>query len=267
MLEPFIWMFRIENFGKYISKILAVYTLFFFVSIIFLIPLLWSGAGYNIINIVCVSLFFILQLSAALFLTGYFWNLTENIISREWDISFSNIYDKKKVTKRFLIELPQIKILKFIWRGVSSVVATFMLCIPFILLFTAIGKSPVFMSLPVNFIIGICIFFLFFIPAFLWNYALTDSVFAVWNLRKAIYIMGNHTFKYILNVLIFAVYYVLEFYLVLLLRSFLGNWQGFDILFVVKTLIILFILMLINLYSIHVYAYLLGTISPVSEDY
>ena len=44
MLEPFIWMFRIENFGKYISKILAVFTLFFFVSIIFLIPLLWSGA-------------------------------------------------------------------------------------------------------------------------------------------------------------------------------------------------------------------------------
>ena len=107
-----------------------------------------------------------------------------------------------------------------------------------------------------------------FIPALLWNYAARDSVFAVWNIRKAVHIMGNYTGKYIWNTLLYVLFYVVTSVLLSLIATALGIRDianQMSMLNIIKLLVYLTISYLQYLYSLYVYAYLLGTIAPPAE--
>jgi len=105
----------------------------------------------------------------------------------------------------------------------------------------------------------------------LWNYAKSNSVFAVWNIRKAVYLLGTYTGKYLLNSFIFALFYILNCAIVYAVNVFLiaigvlslslNNFSGLIMCFIVSNLTAV----VLYLYSLHVYAYLLATITPVSE--
>ena len=112
------------------------------------------------------------------------------------------------------------------------------------------------------------LFLLMFIPALLWNYAARDSVFAVWNIRKAVHIMGNYTGKYIWNTLLYVLFYVVTSVLLSLIATALGIRDiatQINVLNIIKLLVYLTISYLQYLYSLYVYAYLLGTIAPPAE--
>ena len=135
MLKPFIWMFKTEDFNKHFWYLFFTYIKFFVLAVIAFILgfIFWdsmpiaSGVYYVLGGIFLVCPFLCVQ--------GYFWSLTENIISRDWDISASSIYNGK-IKNVFKVTLPEINTFKFIWRGVASVVATILMFIPFVLLLT-----------------------------------------------------------------------------------------------------------------------------------
>ena len=148
----------------------------------------------------------IFYISSSLVVQGYFWELTSSIISRDVDIVANNIYSGK-IKSVFVISLPDFKPAKFIWRGFASIVASIMMVLPYALLVFSTAFTDVF-TLPMleigNFhsIYAICynllyVFFFAFLPAMLWNYAKENSVFAVWNIRKAVYLLGTYPGKYI----------------------------------------------------------------------
>lgn len=104
-------------------------------------------------------------------------------------------------------------------------------------------------------------------PALLWNYAYKNSVVAVWNIRKAIYLMGNYPFRYIFNTILFILIAVGSSFV----DGFAGNFMKVaftsgDIIGMVLSALLLFLLSLKNIYLIFVFAYLLGTIAPTSES-
>ena len=202
-----------------------------------------------------------------LLVQGYFWELTECIISRNWDIKASNIYNGK-IKNVFNVELPEINTLRFIWRGIASIVATTLMFLPFGLMIFSGALAVGISDLPRESFIFLYLFIISFIPALLWNYASTNSVFAVWNIRKAIYLMGNYTGKYILNIILFILFYTIDYALLFLASILLGlNINSTDI---TSTKIVLFIIWVTfayvkYFYSLYVYAYLLGTIAPPHE--
>ena len=147
-----------------------------------------------------------------LLIQGYFWELTAKIISRDIDIKASNIYSGK-IKTIFRIELPDFKPIAFAWRGFASHIASVLMFVPFLLLvftsyFTQVFYQDYFSNEVYTKVFTICfntIYFLFFalIPAMLWNYAKENSVVAVWNLKKAFYILETYTLKYIWNSILF----------------------------------------------------------------
>ena len=163
----------------------------------------------------------IFYISSSLVVQGYFWELTSSIISRDVDIVANNIYSGK-IKSVFVISLPDFKPAKFIWRGFASIVASIMMVLPYALLVFSTAFTGVF-TLPMleigNFhsIYAICynllyVFFFAFLPAMLWNYAKENSVFAVWNIRKAVYLLGTYPGKYILNTFVFVIFYLFFYY-------------------------------------------------------
>lgn len=266
MLEPFIWMFKTENFKKSFKYLLFIYLKFFVVAVIFAILGLFFLSNFTI-SIVLFIVAGIFLLAPALCIQGYFWELTANIISRDWDIKASSVYTGK-IKEIFKIELPQLKTLKLIWRGMASIVATLLMLVPFIIITTTGLITTSFIS-PLAAIL-IFVFIFSFIPALLWNYAKQDSIFAVWNIRKAIYIMGNYTGKYIINTIIFILFYTLNSVVLGAVSYILGfnilsnaDFTGFQD--IIKLLFFYIASYLIYLYSIFVYAYLLGTLTPPAE--
>ena len=141
-----------------------------------------------------------------------------------------------------------------------------MMLLPFALLVTSGTFLAAFSSLPITTALLLYVFLCAFIPALLWNYAVRDSVFAVWNIRKAIYIMGNYTGKYIWNTLLFIIFYLVDYALIAAIAFILGLnniepgfWSG------IRLLIFYIFSYIQYLYCIYVYAYLLGTIAPPHE--
>lgn len=275
MLEPLVWMFRNKDFKKRFLQL----CLTLIVALLILIGLLFST---NVIEFTFLNgqilniLFTVVCFFTSLIIQGYFWELTSNIISRNWDISASNVYSGK-IKERFFIDLPKFNVIRFLWRGLASIVATIMMMLPFVLvIYTSVLTTPAFnfdveyiegLSVVYQVSCGIVLVMLFIaLPALLWNYAKQDSVFAVWNFPKAFYLIDSYPLQYIKNLILFVIFYLLNTGIIYLLNYFFMmvmqlSPQENPLVYVMIGIISTFM----YLYSLHVYAYLLGTIAPVSE--
>lgn len=266
MLEPFIWMFKTNNFKKHF-----LYLFFSFIKFILAAIILAASCYFLIKNIFIQNIFyllcFILFMLPFLLVQGYFWELTECIISRDLDIRATNVYNGK-IKSVFNIELPEINSRKFIWRGIASIVASILMVIPFVLLMFSGGIAANLSGIPPESLGVLYIFIMAFIPALLWNYSSRNSVFAVWNIRKAIYLMGNYTGKYIFNIILFIIFYTADYFILIFLAEILDLNKTIDInnINVIKVLIWTIVAYIKYFYSLYVYAYLLGTIAPSGEN-
>ena len=283
MFEPFIWMFKTKLFYKRFFQLLITIVIFLSLALISclaasLLPIGFSAAKWFYVASAALPILLIL------FIQGYFWELTAKIISRDVDIEASNIYSGK-IKNIFIIDLPDFRPFTYIWRGFASVIASILMFIPFVLLVLSSQYTQIFF-LPYDNIefyhrlYTICyniIYFLFFalIPAMLWNYARQNSVVAVWDLRKAIYLFETYPFRYIWNTILFILFYLFNYYL---LAGFAVVNGAQEILFksgtssfftsmaaCVGVILFIFAVYVIYLYSLHVYAYLLGTIASYTE--
>ena len=271
LIEPFVWMFKIAEFKQHI-KFLSLYiaisvAVAFFALNIFIVFRL-SGTT-ALVSIIAFSLS-IVQLS--LFLSGYFWDLAQNIINRDTDVVAANIYDRKIKTVE-KITLPEIKVLNMIWRGFASIIATILMFIPYIMLsilciaptlFIPGGNANIAAISP----IALVIMTILLCPALLWNYAKRNSVVAVWNIPKAVYIIGNYPFRYIGKMLLIGIiYFVLSFassalaaVLAINKPETISDFSNINLM-----LIYFVISQFVCLYFLYVYAYLIGTIAPPEE--
>jgi len=268
IFKPFIWMFETENFGKRIAQLFAVTVLLYILSI----ACFFAG---NMLN-GCVERYFLYSgsilffIASWLILQGYFWELTSNVISRDVDIAANNIYSGK-IKNVYTVHLPDFKPMTFLWRGIASVVASILMVLPYALLVFSTTFTGTFLlpwdnintyhstyALSYNLLY---LFFFIFMPAMLWNYAKQNSVVAVWNVRKAVFIIENYFFKYVGHTILFVLVYVLNCFVLFCIYNILTAWNVND----VCGLLLYFISAVIYLYTLHIYAYLLGTITPVCE--
>ena len=142
MFEPFIWMFKAENFNK------RVLQLFLSMLLLIIIALVLYAVSAFLINdfyikytlLILAAIFYI---SSSLVVQGYFWELTSSIISRDVDIIANNIYSGK-IKSVFVISLPEFKPAKFIWRGFASIIASIMMVLPYALLVFSTAFTGVF---------------------------------------------------------------------------------------------------------------------------
>ena len=267
MLEPFIWMFKTKDFKEHLIYLLISLVKFIFVSAVFYFIsnfFIKDPVIKNVFYIFSIGLFILPFLS----IQGYFWELTECIISRDWDINAASVYNGK-IRSVFSVELPKLNTQKFIWRGIASIIATILMFAPFILLMFSGNLAAGLSNFPKESLVFVYIFIISFIPALLWNYASTNSIFAVWNIRKAIYLMGNYTGKYIFNIVLFVLFYTLDYMLMFLISELLGVNNMASFVFsstnAIKIILLMIFAYVKYFYTLYVYAYLLGTIAPVHE--
>ena len=282
MFEPFIWMFKTKDFFKRYMQLLVAVVASLGLAIIsyFLGTLFTWNSNFSIFFYVLSAL---LPLVLIFFIQGYFWELTAKIISRDVDIAANSIYSGK-IKTIFIIDLPDFKPFRYIWRGIASVFASILMFIPFILLVVSSFYTKIFF-LPYDniefyhrlYAISYnVIYFIFFalVPAMLWNYAKQDSVTAVWDFRKAIYLFENYPLRYIGNTILFILFYIVNYYLLAgfaVVNGIQSFFATHSLEFLSSTVacvcILLFFLVMyvVYLYSLHVYAYLLGTIAPPTE--
>lgn len=267
MLEPFIWMFKTSGIKKHFFYLFGIFVLFSIFSGILtylfnsIDNITFLKSYINIIWSIClISIFWFYQ--------GYFFNLVEKIISRDWDIESNNIYNKN-VKTIFKISLPELNFFKNLWRGIASSIAIVLLLLPFILLITTSNAIFILSKLSPFVVTIIYVFLLLFFPALLWNYSTNNSIIAVFNYRKAIFIMGNYTWNYIKNILIAIIYSIINGLIINLIvnifaknRIFFAEHHGINLIY---GLILLFIFITNYIYCLYVNAYLLGTITPANE--
>ena len=282
MLKPFSWMFKTENFKKHFWTLCAIDFFFNLLALIIFIIVTTIADRYTSTVAAILILSFITFLIPYLFASGYFWELTFKIIGRDVDINASSIYDGK-IKHYEKINLPEIKFFRYIWRGIASIVATIILILPIVFIIFSFSKSTVTTfeilnlnpsQLPIVYFI-VSIFICLFVPALLHNYAYRDSVFAVLNLRKAVYLMGNYPFRYLWNTFLIFIFSLIS----AVILNFLSNISGFssnisnvnlshviaNIHVIITFAIIMLVTIFWRIYSLFVNAYLLGTIAPKEE--
>lgn len=253
-MQPFIWMFKIKDFKQHFWYLICLSIILYVLCIgLAFIPIpepfkfLTKGISY------------LLSTIPGLYIVGYFWNLTEQIINREKDIDANNIYDGK-IKETYTITLPELNFIDNIWRGIASIIATILLAIPFAIIMLAGFKQGTLAALPPAFALFIPAFLCMFFPALFWNFAYRGSVVAVWNIRKAIYLVGNYPLKYFVNVFTMVVINIISTAIDYFLSTFALSKANLIIITIVYAII-----GLKYLYFIFVNAYLLGTIAPTSE--
>ena len=278
MFEPFIWMFKLPDFKIHFLKLFVVTVILSVQAIILFFPLmmLFSTANsffvFAIYTIIAVFVF----CAPILFIQGYYWELTSQIIDRSSDIISTSIY-AKKVREINKITLPEWDVRRYIWRGFASIIATLIMLIPWIaVIYLNISQISRNNMNPAIGVPLICFAFLFYllVPGLLWNYAKRDSILAPLNIPKAIYLFGNYTGKYILNIIIMFFVYVFDIVLTYILNNIFGFSQMITgitgikaLLFSLSIIIPYLIFMLVKwLYLIHIHAYLIGTITPVGRE-
>lgn len=261
MLEAFVWMFRDKQFK---SHYIYLFSKFIFFEIAALVLFFVADPLKLFVNIQFVNLIaIILAVFPFLCIQGYFWEMTENVIAREFDIKSANIYNGT-IKQIYVIELPELRFFKLVWRGIASIFATFLLLFPFIyMIYKEIIKPDM---LPLSMQVLLYLFWAFFIPALLWNYAHRDSVVAVWNIRKAVYLIGNYPLGYIINVSLMVTMYGLGYYILWFFvdTMHLLNFE-WSFLYIFNLSIISLLATAVYLYFIFVYAYLLGMLAPMDE--
>lgn len=281
MLKPLFWMFKEKDFVKH-------FFILFFVEIFFLIAgitvfytlVKFFGTDNNFALLVMLAVIFIIPF---LFMQGYFWELTENVINREIDITTASVYNGK-INQNNIIKLPKIEFFQMIWRGIASIVASLIFFIPIAYALTCYSKTGLDPSQTLNYTkeqvsLIFTIFISCFIPALLYNYASRNSVFAMLNIPKAVFIMGNYTWSYIKNTFLFILFSAAYSYIMGLLLYLFNTGIDFNnitaiekqvssinteniILPLILTVIITFVF---RIYFIYVNSYLLGTIAPRQE--
>lgn len=264
MFEAFTWIFKKENFKKH-------YILLLVLNIFSVLPviLLLTGILKSLIG-ACIALLF--ALLSALPLCGYYWKLVENIIDADTDISANNICNGK-IKTCLKIDLPELSFFKLLWRGIASLVANILLIAVYMLIVFSLGFLAGFSGTHLNqfftllapiqmFAIGMgVLMFYLFIPALFWNYAKNNSVFAILNIRKAIYIAGNYPGRYIGKM-----FQMLFVYLVNVLILFLIGFPFASLINTKVCNIIQYIVAIpFGVYFMFVYAYILGTLVPSEE--
>ena len=276
-IQPFTWMFKSERFGKHLSLLLI--TAFLCIIIYFILGNLLSNSIY--LKFIQHSII----LTIILIFSGYFWCLTGNVIERTDDIVVDNIHNGV-VKIRHIIELPKSNILRFLWRGIASIVATLTLFFPIICLYMKFVNDAHLIKnfwglsqQQINFISYIVLLLLIILlPGLLWNYASKDSVFAMLDIKKAIFIMECYTKKYILNIVADIIFLTIQFYCIKFILSKIGIdiilnftnnqfYTGTHSIFTIEpfTVVLIIINMILFIYTLFVLSFLLGTITPPNE--
>ncbi len=261
MLQAFSWMFKSKDFANHFCK-LSLFSLILYpigIAFILIIKALFPYINteiYNYIKIISFGLPFLL-------IQGYFWNLVDEIIKREVDIEANNIYEDK-INKFFVISLPSIKPIQLIWRGIASFIASILMYVPYLSLILLSKWSGTYETLSTAFLTCVYLAYYLFFPAFFWNYAKTNSVFGMMDIRKAIYIMGNYTLNYIFVIITLACINFLNFSIDITFINLLQN--NFTNITKITLLIIIPVVLWIKyLYMIYVNAFIIGTITPPRE--
>jgi len=272
MFEAFTWMFKKENFKKHFLY-LTILTPVLYVSGFVVAFLGFMNGGYatteGIIMLGCAIL---LMAAGSCLPSGYFYDMTEKIIDRETRYTASNVYDGKGPKSYFVFDLPDFNLFKHVWRGIASIVATTLMVLPYIILMCFTIFANLLAGTLCHFnplvMIGAYIFYCLFFPALLWNYARTNSVFAVLNIFKAVNIIGNYTFAYIWRVLVFIIIFAFNYVLdrlIVVISGLSSETADFSLVNIVILLLVFSVIWLKNLYFWFVYAYLLGTLAPSEE--
>lgn len=282
MLKPLFWMFKEKDFKKHFCILLLIELLFFVFGIIALCVLLPMNLDRQIGVIVSLMVMFLIPF---LFIQGYFWELTECVINREIDLTASNIYDGK-INNNIKIKLPKINVLRMLWRGIASIVASIILFVPavsILIWFSTTGCEAyrlydVGQDLILYLSQFIMLFIVLFVPALLYNYAKKDSVFAMLNLPSAVYIMGNYTWQYVKNTALFVLLSFVYSYILSFLAKFLNVEISINLVLsgrqtmsvnaenlILSTVLLLLVSFVFRVYFVYVNAYLLGTIAPRQE--
>ena len=269
-MESFIWMFKEKDFAKHYIFLSAGTVIMFLLALGVILALTFLQSAGSLNKIVYMIVFVTVSILPALFMLGYFWNLTENIINREMSIESDNVYNGK-IRKICKIELPELKPLSFIWRGFASMVANILIIVPYFLLITLSVLTGSFASIPPQAVIAGAVFYCLFFPALFLNYAKQNSVFAVLNIPKAVSIFGNYPFRYLWAIILLGIVYGVNFFLDnVVVQFFLPKFTsgfGAESIFPIIILAIYFIFTILkNFYLIFVIAHILGTIVPPSES-
>lgn len=271
MFESFKWMFKNEKFYAHILYLIKVLISAVFIAAALAYTAFAIKDTYPIPSIIVAIIAIIPLILVPLCYQGYFWELTMNIAERKTDISAPNIYKKWNIKEIVSVELPELSTKKFIWRGFSSIVATLLLIYPIAILF---GIS--LFSIKTGFNLNIetmvatygfaFVFISFFIPALLWNYAVRDSVVAVWNIPKAIHIIGCYTLKYLWNVILLLFVCVAHnFFLIVVSKILEQAAMTNDVMNLAALIMYGIIYYAVYVYLIFVNSYLIGTVAPPSE--
>ena len=277
MFKPFSWIFEIENYKEHFKYLFLIMFKFLVPAICLSAFVLFYKGLTPLVTTILVVLAAFLFVAPFLCVQGYFWELTSQIISREWDLMGASVYNGK-MKEVYKITLPDIKTKKFIWRGFASVVANIIMCWPLFAVIAissslgiagamVLGSSMLEMQSYSAGILGATLIYAFLAPALLWNYAKQDSVFAVLNFRKAVFVAGNYSGKYLLNCILYAIFNALLSYLFTFLVA-IFQIQMFDFtnpIYLIKFALVGVIGYFVYVYCIFVNAYLLGTIAPPCE--
>lgn len=285
-IEPLVWMFKTKDFKKHFKYLIFITFICWILSIIVL------QFNFDAIQLFSFELNLLFQLiSAILFIVpllmtaGYFWCLTDNAINRKIITRSGSIYTGS-IELGNQITLPDFMPKHFIWRGFASIIATIIMYIPLTTIYLAatndVNNVISFWNISYEYtnvvFVVITIFFSIFVPALLWNYARRDSVLAMLNLPKAIYIIESYPAKYFKNMILFLIFSLLHFYIIKLMLSilsvdtFLVFGNGIPIVQTsiletsfVNLVVFLFFGYITELYFVFINSYLLGTIAPPSE--
>ena len=285
MLEPFIWMFKTGNFKMHFLQLFSIVFIFWIPLAILLLVLNQLGLLYDLIpGFLFKIAVFIVIILPFLALNGYFWVLTENIISRDTEIASSSVFNGKLNTIN-KISLPDWNLSKFIWRGIASIVASIILYLPIYLIISVLNVSVTSISnfwgfsisqVEILFKVSVIIAYLL-IPALLWNYARRDSIVAVLNIPKAVYIITEYPLRYIRYIISYVLVSIIHSLIVIFIAVICGlaEYQtiagGYSILHdsvtkVFPLILFAFGIYIVSLYFLFVYSYLLGTLAPECES-
>jgi len=263
MFKAFYWMFETNDLRKIFMKN-SLYLLMLFLVVLLLLFIVWiSGNVKSNLYVIAGLLAMFLTPLIPLVQLGYFWELTENIINRDLDVRAPSIYGGKVKTIEKLT-IPNFKILKFAWRGFSSIFALLIMESPVLLIGYFILKNNDSLLIPP--VITIQIIILFFANGLAWNYAKRNSVVSTLNIRAGIHLLGNYPIKYIWNsFLIIAAFIIIGCIsiaitqpILIIIPSFLGEYTDK----IVETVISL----PLGIYFLHVNAYLIGTLAPPFKE-
>ena len=257
MLNAFVWMFRKKEFAKHFFYLMF----FIFMALALTIASTKNLFAFN--NNLALAMEF-LPFVIYFVLMGYFWDLSSEIIERERDVEASSVYNKR-VSIKYNFEMPSLNFIKLAWRGFSSIVASVLIPIPYLILFYISSSSGHYDSLPTWVKIFSLGLFVSFAPALYWNYAKTNSVFATLNIAKAVFVMGNYTFRYISIVFVWLLLLLANFYVDSIIYNYVSVAHDINLISISILCLMSFLFIFKTAYLIFVHAYILGSLVPASE--